>query len=115
MSFWRDDVIGFALDHETGKHIAEQKSWIASEPSNPKPYVNLARLYRMQWKPEQALGLLLEAVKLDGDFAAAHTELAQLYAVKNDPAAAWRHARAAERNGDPSAADLLRRHGVAEP
>jgi hypothetical protein len=38
MSFWRDEVIDFALDHETRLHMDEQREWIAREPSNAKPY-----------------------------------------------------------------------------
>ena len=62
---WRKEVIEFALDHETRLHMDEQLAWIAREPQNPQPYYNLAQLYRMQWKQEEALGLLLESVRLD--------------------------------------------------
>ena len=112
---WRKEVIDFALDHETQAHIDQQMAWIAREPGNPRPYYHLAQLYRMQWKPDEALGLLLEAVRLDAGFAEAHVALAEIYAVRQDYVAAWRHARAAERNGDPAGVDLLTRHGVAEP
>ena len=114
MKFWRDKVIDFALDHETARHVEEQRAWILREPGDPRPYYNLAQLYRMQWKPEEGLALLLEAVRLDPGFAVAHVALAELYAVRNDGAAAWRHARAAEASGDASAVHLLRRHEVAE-
>jgi tetratricopeptide (TPR) repeat protein len=111
---WRKDVIDFALDHETRLHIDEQLACIAREPDNPRPYYRLAQLYRMQWKQDEALGLLLEAVRLDDTFAAAHTALAEIYAVRQDYAAAWRHARAAEQHGDAAAVSLLTRHGVPE-
>ena len=45
MSFWRDDVIDFALDRETRIHMDEQRQWIAREPSNAKPYYALSQLY----------------------------------------------------------------------
>ena len=112
---WRKDVIDFALDHETRAHIEEQVAWIAREPANPRPYYRLAQLYRMQWKQDEALGLLLEAVRLDGGFAEAHVSLAEIYAVRQDYGAAWRHARTAEENGNGAGVDLLTRHGVAEP
>jgi tetratricopeptide (TPR) repeat protein len=112
---WRKDVFDFALDHETRAHLDEQMAWIAREPANPRPYYNLAQLYRMQWKQDEALGLLLEAVRLDAGFAQAHVALAEIYAVRQDYGAAWRHARAAESNGDAAGADLLARHGVPEP
>jgi hypothetical protein len=68
----------------------------------------------MQWKQDEALGLLLESVRLDDTFAAAHTALAEIYAVRQDYTAAWRHARAAEQHGDALAIGLLTRHGVPE-
>jgi tetratricopeptide (TPR) repeat protein len=115
MMEWRKDVIEFALDHETRLHMEEQLQWISREPQNPRPYYHLAQLYRMQWKQEEALGLLLESVRLDAGFAAAHVALSEIYAVREDHAAAWRHARAAERNGDAAAVDMLTRHGVPAP
>ena len=112
MSFWRKEVIDFALDHETRRHIGEQAAWIAREPANPRPYCNLARLYRMNGRQDEALGLLLEAVRLDAGSGEAHASLAEIYALREDYAAAWRHARAAERAGEPRAAELLRRYGA---
>jgi Tfp pilus assembly protein PilF len=57
---------------------------------------------------------MLHAVQLDPKFAAAHASLAEIYAVRGDYPAAWRHARLAERAGDPRAVALLERHNVAE-
>ena len=71
MSFWRKEVIDFALDRETQSAIEEQRAWILREPTNPKPYYHLAQLYRVAFKPEEALGLLLEAVRLESNFAEA--------------------------------------------
>ena len=114
MSFWRKEVIQPALDHETRKHIEEQRAWIAREPSNPKPYYHLAQLYRLDQRNEEALGLLLEAVRLDETFADAHAALAEIYIVGEDYRAAWRHARTAESHGNPRAVELLYRYGVVE-
>ena len=114
MSFWRHQVVDFALDHESRLHMEEQRVWIEREPANPRPYFHLAQFYRMNGRPDEALGLLLESVRLDEDFADAHTALAEMYAVREDYAAAWRHARAAERNGVRQAAEMLTRHGVPE-
>jgi thioredoxin-like negative regulator of GroEL len=114
VSFWRHEVVDFALDHETRRQMEEQRAWIAREPTNPRPYYQLAQFYRMNGKPEEALGLLLESVRLDEAFAEAHTSLAEMYAVSGDFAAAWRHARAAGRNGMSQAAEMLTRHGVRE-
>ncbi len=112
MSFWRKEVIDFALDRETLAHIDEQRAWILREPANPKPYYHLAQLYRVACKPEEALGLLLEAVRLDPNFAEAHASLAEMYILRDDYPSAWRHARLAEANGNPRAVEMLARHGV---
>jgi thioredoxin-like negative regulator of GroEL len=114
VGFWRKEVIDVALDRETTLHIGEQRAWIAREPANPQPYHNLAQLYRMSGRQEDALGLLLEAVRLDSDFADAHIALCEIYAVRGDSPAAWRHARAAERNGNPEGVELLTRYHVPE-
>jgi tetratricopeptide (TPR) repeat protein len=114
MSFWRKEVVNFALSHETRLHLDEQLAWIDREPGNSVPYYNLAQLYRIESRPEEALGLLLEAVRLQPDYAAAHAALAEIYVVRADYPAAWRHARAAESGGLTSAADLLKRYGVPE-
>ena len=114
MSFWRKEVIGFALDQETLRHIDEQRAWIAREPENAAPYHNLAQLYRMQGRQDEALGLLLESVRLDTQSAPAHRALAEIYAVRGDLRAAWSHARQAERHGDGRAVELLQRYGVTE-
>jgi len=112
VSFWRKEVIQPALDDETRRRMEEQRAWIAREPSNAHPYYHLAQFYRMEGRQEEALGLLLEAVRLKESFAEAHVALAEMYAVMEDYPAAWRHARAAEQAGDSRAAELLRRHGV---
>jgi tetratricopeptide (TPR) repeat protein len=112
VSFWRKRVIQPALDFETQRHIEEQRGWIAREPGNPRPYYHLAQFYRMDGREEEALGLLLEAVRLDNVFADAHAALAEIYAVRGDYDAARRHARAAEEAGNPRAAEMLRRYGV---
>ncbi|MBZ5728172.1 MAG: hypothetical protein LAP87_24700 [Acidobacteriia bacterium] len=114
MSFWRKEVVQFALDAETRRHMEEQRAWIEREPVNAQPYYNLAQLYRMEVREEEALGLLLEAVRLDARLAAAHVALAEMYAVRADYPAAWRHARLAEASGNPRAVELLQRYGVAE-
>jgi cytochrome c-type biogenesis protein CcmH/NrfG len=114
MSFWRKKVIQPALDHETRKHMDEQRAWIAREPTNPRPYYHLAQFYRIDNRADEALALLLEAVRLDDAFADAHVALAEMYVVREDYRAAWRHARAGERNGNAQAVELLRRYQVVE-
>jgi len=112
VSFWRKEVIDFALDHETAAHIREQQEWIAREPQNPQPWYNLAQLYRMAQRQDEALALLLEAVRLDGAYADAHVSLTEMYAVRADYDAARKHAQLAAEHGNPRGVELLRRHGV---
>ncbi len=115
MGFWKKQVIDFALDHETRKHIEEQRDWIVREPANPNPYTNLAQLYRMENRQDEALGLLLEAARLEADFVPAHESLAEIYAIRGDYSAAWRHARQAQRGGSAKSVKMLQRHGIADP
>ena len=112
MGFFRKEVIDFALDQETRRAIEEQQALIAADPSNPRPYYQLALLYRMQWKQDEALGLLLEAVRLDPTFAPAHVALAEIYAVRKDMNAAQRHAELAAAQGDSQAREMLQRYST---
>jgi len=114
VSFWRKEVVDFALSQETVRQMEGLRAWIRREPANARPYYHLAQFYRMEQRTEEALGLLLEAVRLDAAFADAHAGLAELYAVREDYSAAWRHARFAEQNGNARAVEMLRRHGIAE-
>jgi tetratricopeptide (TPR) repeat protein len=109
MSFWRKEIVDFALSRDTAAHIREQKAWIVREPENPRPWYHLAQLYRLERRQDEALALLLEAVGLDETFADAHVALAEIYAVRADYEAARAHARKAEKHGNPRAMDLLRR------
>jgi cytochrome c-type biogenesis protein CcmH/NrfG len=115
MSFWRDEVIDPMLDDQTRRAIAEQLDWIRRDPSDARPYRNLADLYRMQGRQDEALGLLLESARLDPDDARAQVGLCEIYAIREDYAAAWRHARAAEAAGSRTGVDLLERYGIGEP
>ena len=114
MGFWRKQVIDFALDYETRRHVEEQLEWIVREPSSPRPYYHLAQFCRTQQKQDQALALLLEAVDRDEHFAEAQVALTEVYAVRGDYKAAWRHARLAERDGDRKGVELLGRHNIEE-
>ncbi len=115
MSFFRREVVDFAIDQDAEKVAREQREWIAREPSNAKPYYQLAQIYRMRKDQDAALGLLLESVRLDWTLAGAHVSLTEIYAVRGDYRAAWKHARAAEAAGTTQAVELLSRYQVAEP
>ena len=114
MTFWRKEVIDFALDHETRRQMEEQLAWIEREPLNARPYYHLAQFFRMSGRADEARGLLLEAVRLDPEFADAHASLAEMYAIGGEYPSAWRHAKIAGKFGVSSAVEMLRRHGVAE-
>ena len=83
MSFWRKEVIEPALDRETRKHMDEQLAWIAREPSQRAP-VSTTWRSSTAWRAARMKrwALMLHAVQLDPDFAAAHAALAELYAVR---------------------------------
>ena len=74
--------------------------------------IYLAQLYRIEQKQDEALALLLEAVRLDDACAGAHVALTEIYAVRADYAAARRHALKAAEHGNPRGVELLRRQGV---
>jgi tetratricopeptide (TPR) repeat protein len=112
VSFWRKEVIDFALDRETQGAIEEQRAWIVREPGNARPYYHLAQLYRVAFKTEEARGLLLEAIRLDPNYGEAHASLAEMYVMLDQFEAAKEHARLAEANGVPRAVEMLRRHNV---
>jgi thioredoxin-like negative regulator of GroEL len=114
MSFWRSEIVEFALDYETRKHMEELVARIEREPLNAQPYYALAQFYRMNGNPDFALGLLLESVRLNPEFGEAHASLCEIYAIRGDRAAAWRHARSAQRCGIERGVDLLTRYGIAE-
>jgi tetratricopeptide (TPR) repeat protein len=114
MGFWRN-LADSALDAETRKSEQEQLDWIPREPANPRPYYHLAQLRRMQWKQDEGLALLLQAVRLNPSFADAHVALTEIYAVRHDYRAAWRHARAAAGQGNDDGVQLLTRHGIEDP
>ena len=109
MDGFRKEVVDFALDRQTREAIEEQRAAIAAEPANPRPYHNLALLYRMEGRQEEALGLLLEAVRLDPDYATAHRALSEIYAVRDDMTSARRHAELAAAAGDAEAQRMLER------
>ena len=62
----------------------EQIAWIEREPSNAQPYYALSQFYRMSGNEDFALGLLLEAVRLNPELADAHASLCEIYAIRGD-------------------------------
>ena len=110
MSFWRKELIDFALDQDTSARMDEQKAWIAAEPAHARPYYQLAMLYRMIHKRDEALGLLLHAVSLDDNLTPAHTALCEMYVASGDLRRARHHATRAAELGDAGAVNQLNRY-----
>ena len=108
--FWREEVIGFALDHDTECHIAEQKAAIAANPKDAHPYLNLGLLFQVQYKQDRAVEYFLKALSLDPRLAAAHVSLGRAYAVRGEMEKAWEHAHVAAALGDKSLLQQLERH-----
>ena len=108
------DAIEGALDQDTVRLMDEQRAWIAREPGNSKPYYHLGQFCRMTRKADEALALFLHAVSLDAEFADAHLALTEMYVVKADYTAAWRHARKAHASGDSRGVELLARYRITE-
>ena len=108
--FWREEVIGFALDHDTERHIAEQKAAIAANPNDAGAHLNLGLLFQIQYKQDLAVEYFLKALSLDPRLAAAHVSLGRAYAVRGEMEKAWEHAHVAAALGDRSLLDQLERY-----
>ena len=107
---WREEVIGFALDHDTERHVAEQKAAIAANPEDARSYLNLGLLYQIQYKQDLAVEYFLKALSLDPRLAAAHVSLGRVYAVRGETEKAWQHARVAAAMGNNQLLEQLERY-----
>ncbi len=108
--FFRKELVEFALDYETERHIAEQKAALEANPAWARGYLNLGLLYQTQLKQNLALEYFLRALSLDPKLADAHVAAGQVYAVRGDYAKAWEHGRAAAACGNRRLLDLLERY-----
>ena len=111
MSFWRKEVIDFALDRETRRQMEEQRAWIQREPSNPQPYYHLAQFYRMaanRTKPWVCCSKRCAWMPA----SRRRMPLWPKCTSRGDYPAAWRHARLAEANGVPRVVEMLVRNRV---
>ena len=114
--FFRKEVIEPALDEETERHILEQQAAIEADTAAAMPHHNLGALYRLQGKTVQAEEEFRKALSLDPTSAESHIALGQMCVVREDYQAAWLHAKAAAKLGDPQLLKLLERYpGVTRP
>jgi len=110
MSFWRKEVIQSALDRDVEAAIAEQKAILERDPKNPQAHFALGTLSYFKGEIAAAIELFLQAIELDSSYAAPHVSLGRLYAVQGRSDLAWKHAREAERLGNPELVEQLSRY-----
>jgi tetratricopeptide (TPR) repeat protein len=115
MGFWRNAIIQPALDADITTAVGEQKELLRADPSNPGPYFALGTLAYFHGDTETAIQFFLKALELDPAYAAPHASLGRIYVVQGKYELAWRHAREAERLGDPSLVQQLERYPNVGP
>ena len=109
-AFLRKQLVEFALDYETERHIAEQKAALQANPAWARGYLNLGLLYQTQSKQDLALEHFLKALSLDPRLADAHVAAGQVYAVRGEYDKAWEHAHLAAAFGNRRLLELLERY-----
>jgi tetratricopeptide (TPR) repeat protein len=110
MSFWRQEVIQFALNQDLEAAIAEQKAVLERDPNNARAHFALGTFAHFKGKIDAAVTHFLRSIELDSSLAAPHVSLGRIYAVQGDYDSAWKQAREAERLGDWSLVEQLGRY-----
>lgn len=110
MSFWRQEVAQPMLDRDIEVSIAEQQAILERDPRNARAHFVLGTLAHFRGDSTAATTYFRKAIELDPTDAAPHVSLGRIYAVEGDYDSAWRHAREAERLGDRSLIEQLRRY-----
>jgi tetratricopeptide (TPR) repeat protein len=110
MSFWRQEVAQPMLDQDVEAGIAEQQAILECDPRNARAHFALGTLAHFRGDSAAAIAYFRKAIELDPAYAAPHVSLGRIYAVEGDDDSAWRHAEEAERLGDRSLMEQLRRY-----
>jgi tetratricopeptide (TPR) repeat protein len=110
MSFWRQEVVQPALDRDVEQAIAEQQAILQQNARSAGAHFALGILTYYKGDRGTAAKYFRQAIELDPNYAAPRVSLGRMLALDGDHAAAWEHARAAERLGDRSLLDLLERY-----
>lgn len=108
--FWRNAVIDPALDHETKKCVYEQLERIRRNPNDARAHFQLGLLYRMQYRPNEAMAQFFKALELDPKLVDAHVALGEMFAVRGDYKTARFHATIAAEEGNRTLLDQLERY-----
>jgi len=110
MSFWRQEVVQPALDKDVEEAIAEQQAILQQNARNAGAHFALGTLTYFKGDREAAADYFRQAIELDPNYPAPRVSLGRILALQGNHAAAWEHARAAERLGDRSLVELLERY-----
>jgi cytochrome c-type biogenesis protein CcmH/NrfG len=104
-------VMDDMLDHETARHIAEQKAALERNPEWAEGHYHLAQLYRVQQRPQDAKRELLTALEMKPLLAEAHMALGEIYISEGELNKAREHAEIAAQLGSGRLRDQLDRYG----
>jgi Flp pilus assembly protein TadD len=110
VSFWRKQVIEPALDRDAEAAVREQQAILRRNPRDAKAHFALGELCHLRGETGPAMDFYIRAIELDATYAAPHSSLGRIYAVRGDYDLAWQHAREAERLGDRSLVEQLERY-----
>jgi Flp pilus assembly protein TadD len=110
MSFWRDNVIQPALNHDVELAVAEQQPILERDPTNSAAHFALGTIRHFQGQTELAIQHFQSAIEHAPDNAAAHLSLGRIYAVAGQYDLAWKHAHAAEALGNRELVEMLERY-----
>lgn len=103
-------VLDDMLDSETTRQIQEQQASLAAYPEWAEGHYQLAQLYRVQQRAEDAKRELLTALEKKPLLADAHLALGEIYISEGDIDKAREHAQIAAQLGSGRLLDQLQRY-----